>query len=208
LDVGSIRAIDYPEWVSNIVPVSKPDGRVRLCNDFWDLNKACRKDDFPLPNIDIIVDLIAGHTILSLMDSFSGYNQIRIAPEDQHKTTFTCPLGTFCWNVMPFGLKNARATYQHAMTTIFHVMMHVTMEDYVDDILAKSLTRESHLDVLEKVFQRLEHFKVRLNLKKCVFGVTSDKLLGFIVSVNEIEVDPAKVKAIMEMPLPKNITQL
>jgi len=96
LDVGFIRAIDYPEWISNIVPVSKPDGQVRLCNDFRDLNKACRKDDFPLPNINIIVDLTAGHTMLSLMDGFSGYNQIKIAPEDQHKTTFTCPWGTFC----------------------------------------------------------------------------------------------------------------
>jgi len=90
--------------------------------------------------------------MLSLMDGFSRYNQIRIAPEDQHKIAFTFSWGTFCWNVMPFGLKNAGATYQRAMTTIFHDMMHVSMEDYVDDILAKSLTRESHLDVLEKVF--------------------------------------------------------
>jgi len=96
LDVGFIRAIDYLEWVSNIVPVSKLDGRVRLCNDFRDLNKAYCKDDFLLPNIDIIVNLIAWHKMLSLMDGFLGYNQIKIAPEDQHKTTFTCPWGTFC----------------------------------------------------------------------------------------------------------------
>jgi len=161
-----------------------------------------------LPNIDIIVDLIAWHTMLSLMDGFSGYNQIRIAPEDQHKIAFSCPWGTFCWNVMPFGLKNIGATSQRAMTTIFHNMIHITMEDYVDDILAKSLTRESHLDVLEKIFQRLKQFKVRLKPKKCVFGVTSGKFLGFIVSTNGIEVDPTKVKAIMDMPPPKTLTQL
>jgi len=160
LDVGFIRPIDYLEWVLNIVLVAKIDGRVRICNDFRDLNKACPKDDFPLPNIDMIVNLTAGHTMLSLMDGFSGYNQIKITPEDQHKTAFTCPWGTYCWCVMPFGLKTAGATYQRAMTTIFHDMMHTIMEDYVDDILAKSLTREGHLAVLDKIFNRLEQFNV------------------------------------------------
>ena len=102
------------------------------------LNRACPKDDFPLPNIDMIVDMTVGYEMYSLMDGFSGYNQIKIAPTDQEKTTFTCSWGTFCWNVMPFGLKNAGATYQRAMTTIFHDMMHKNMEDYVDDTLEKS----------------------------------------------------------------------
>lgn len=90
------------------------------------------------------------------MDGFLGYNQIKITPEDQHKTTFTCPWGTYCWNVMPFGLKKAEATYQRAMTTLFHDMIHNIMEDYVDDILAKSQTRESHLAVLTHIFDQLE----------------------------------------------------
>lgn len=107
---------------------------------------------------------------------------------------------------MPFGLKNAGATYQHAMTTIFHEMMHTFMEDYVDDILVKSYTREGHLEILSKIFTRLDKFNVKLNPKKCVFGVTSAKLLGYIVSEKGIEVDPTKVKAIMEMPPPKNIS--
>ncbi|GLJ52539.1 hypothetical protein SUGI_1118050 [Cryptomeria japonica] len=169
LDVGFIRPIDYANWISNIMPVGKPNGGICICTDFRDLNKACPKDDFPLPNIDIIVDLTTGHAMLSLMDGFSRYNQIKIAPEDQHKTTFTCPWGTYCWNVMPFGLKNARATYQQEMTTIFHDMMHTMMEDYVDDLLAKSLTSEGHLDILDKIFDRLEQYHVRLNPKKCVF---------------------------------------
>lgn len=119
--------------------------------------------------------------MLSLMDGFLGYNQIKIAPEDQEKTTFTSPWGTFCWEVMTFGLKNTGATYQRAMTMIFHDMMHTFMEDYVDELLEKSFTREGHLEILDKIFTQLEKFNVRLNPKKCVFGVTSAKLLGYIV---------------------------
>lgn len=109
---------------------------------------------------------------------------------------------------MPFGLKNAGATYQRAMTMIFHNMMHTFMEDYVDDILASSYNREEHIEILEKIFDWLEQYKLWLNPKKCVFGVTSGKLLGYIVSARGIKVDPAKVKEIMEMTSPKNISQL
>lgn len=116
------------------------------------------------------------------MDGFSRYNQIKIAPEDQEKITFTCPWGTFYWNVMSFGLKNAGAIYQRAMTTIFHDMMHTIMEDYVGDILAKSHNREENLELLDKIFDRLEQYKLILKLKKCSFGVTSGKLLGYIIS--------------------------
>jgi hypothetical protein len=110
LDVGFIRPIDYVEWLSNIVPVSKLDGNIRVSTNFRDLNKAYPKDGFPLPNIDIIVDFMIGHGMLSLMDIFYSYNQIKIVSNDQ--TIFTYPWGTFFWNIMPFGLKNARAIYQ------------------------------------------------------------------------------------------------
>ncbi|GLJ28699.1 hypothetical protein SUGI_0565670 [Cryptomeria japonica] len=209
LDVGFIILVAYyPQWVSNIGPVSKPDKSIRICTKCKDLNNLCPKDGFPLPNINIIVDLTTGHSMFSLMDGFSRYNQIKIAPEDQEKTTFTCPWGTFCWNVMPFGLKNACATYQRSMTTIFHDMMHTFIEDYVDDILAKSYNREEHIEILENIFDRLEQYKLRLNPKKCAFGVTSGKLLGYNVLARGIEVDPTKVKAIMEIASPKNISQL
>lgn len=207
LEVGFIRLVAYPKWVSSIVPISKPNKSIRVCTHFRDLNKACPKDDFPLPNIDIIVDLSIGHEMFSLMDGFSGYNQIRIAPKDQEKTTFTCAWGTYCWNVMPFGLKNVGTTYQRAMMTIFHDMMHTFMEDYVDDILAKSHTRKEHLNILSKIFGRLERYQLRLNPKKCAFGVTSRKLLGYIISARGIDEDPRKVKAIMEMESPKDISQ-
>lgn len=109
---------------------------------------------------------------------------------------------------MPFGLKNAGTTYQRAMTTIFHDFMHTLMEDYVDDLLCKSVTRDSHLAILGPIFDQMETYKRRLNPKKCVFGVTAGKLLGYIVSHRGIEVDPAKVKAIMDMPPPSNLWQL
>lgn len=193
LDIRFIQPIDYAEWISNIVPISKLDKSIKICAYFIDLNKAYPKDDFPLPSIDTIVHLIAGHAILSLMESFSSYNQIKIELEDQDKTIFTCPWGTYFWNVMAFGLKNAGATYQWEISIIFHDIMHTFMEDCVDDLLVKSFTREGHLEILEKIFQRLEQFNVRLNPKKCVFGVTSGKILGYIVSKKGIEVDPTKV---------------
>jgi hypothetical protein len=104
---------------------------------------------------------------------------------------------------MPFGLKNVGATYQRAMTTLFHDMMHKEIEVYVDDMIAKSIDEEEHVEHLLKLFQRLRKYKLRLNPNKCTFGVRSGKLLGFIVSEKGIEVDPAKVKAIQEMPAPK-----
>ena len=104
----------------------------------------------------MIVDMTTGYEIYSLMDGFFGYNQIKIAPEDQEKTAFTCAWGTYCWNVMPFGLKNIGATYQRAMTTIFHDMMHKNMEDYVDDTLANSKRRYTHLDDLEVILYCME----------------------------------------------------
>lgn len=117
LDVIFIKPIDYPEWVSKIVLVGKTIGGIKICTDFSDLNKACSKDDFPLPNIDMIVDLAIGHEMLSL----------RIIEEDQHNMTFTAPWGIFCYQVMPFGLKNVGATYQRAMATIFHDLLHNIM---------------------------------------------------------------------------------
>ncbi|PKI48751.1 hypothetical protein CRG98_030852, partial [Punica granatum] len=108
---------NYSEWVANIVPVEKNDGRVRVCVDYRDLNKASPKDNFPLPHIDVLVDNTVRHTQFSFMDGFSGYNQIRMAEEDKIKTTFSTMWGTFYYQVMPFGLKNAGATYQRAMCT-------------------------------------------------------------------------------------------
>lgn len=148
------------------------------------------------------------YEMYSLMDGFFGYNQIEIVPRYQEKISFTCVWDTFYWNTISFGLKNVGSTYQRAMTTIFHDMMHRNMEDYVDDTLAKSKKRDTHLDGFCLILDCMEQFQLRLNPKKCVFGVTSGKFLGYIISAKGIEVYTKKVQAIMEMYPPKNISQL
>ena len=111
LQAGAIREVEYPEWLANVVLVKKENDKWRLCIDFTDINKACPKNSFPLPRIDLIVDATAGHELLSFMDAFSGYNQISMNPDDQEKTSFVTAQGTYCYRVMPFKLKNAGATY-------------------------------------------------------------------------------------------------
>ena len=190
--------------MANVIPIPKKDGKVRVCVDFRDLNKASPKDDFPLPHIDMLIDSTTGHPMLSFMDGFSWYNQILMAPEDMEKTSFITEWGTYCYRVMPFGLKNAGATYQIAATTLFHDMMHRDVEVYVDDMTVKFQDRADHLAALQRFFKRIRQFRLRLNPKKCTFGVTSGKLLGHIVSERGIEVDPKKIKAILDMPAPRN----
>lgn len=115
LDVKFIHPINYLDWISNMVSVKKSNGKICICIDFRDLNKACLKDDFPLPNIDNLVNSTTWYEILSLIDGFSRYNQIKITLEDQHKIIFITPWGTFYYKVIPFGLKNVGATYQREM---------------------------------------------------------------------------------------------
>ena len=192
--------VEYPEWLTNVVPVPKKDGKIRVCVDFCDLNKANPKDDFPLPHIDMLVESTTGHSMLSFMDGFSRYNQIMMALEDMEKTSFMTEWGTYCYRVMLFGLKNAGATYQRAITTLFHDMMHRDVEVYVDDMIVKSQDRVDHLSALQRFFERIRRFKLRLNPKKCTFRVTSGNLLGHIVSERGIKVDPEKIRAILDMP--------
>ena len=126
-----------------------------------------------------------------------------MAPEDMEKTSFITPWGTYCYKVMPFGLKNAGATYQRATTTLLHDLIHKEIEVYVDDMIVKSKDHEGHIPALWKFFERIQFYKLRLNPKKCTFGVTFGKLLRFIVSQKGIEVDPDKIKAIVEMKPPR-----
>ena len=111
ITAGFIKPIKHPTWLANIVPVKKKNGQVRICVDFRDLNKVCPKDEFPLPNMDVLIDSTSNHGIFSFMDGFSGYNQIKMATKDAEKTAFRTPFENFYYTVMPFGLKNAGATY-------------------------------------------------------------------------------------------------
>ncbi|PKU60192.1 RNA-directed DNA polymerase [Dendrobium catenatum] len=208
IDAGFIREEKYADWIANIVPVKKKNGQIRVCIDFRDLNKACPKDDFPLPVSELLVDNTSNYDMFSFMDGSSGYNQIKMAPEDKKHTSFRTPIGIFCYTVMPFGLKNAGATYQRAMTHIFDDLIHQKVECYVDDLVVKSLGRNDHLKDLRIVFERIRKFDLKMNPLKCAFGVSSGKFLGYVVRHRGIEIDPNKIKAITEMPPPRNLRQL
>ena len=199
LAAGFIKPIQHPRWLSNIVPVKKKNGQIRCCVDFKNLNKACPKDEFSLPNMDLLIDSAARSVIFSFMDGFNGYNQIRMAPKDAEKTAFKTPMGNFYYTIMPFGLKNAGTTYQRAMTAIFYDMMHQELGDYVDDIVFKLKKREEHFYVLKRVFERCRAFKLRMNPLKCAFGVSTGKFLGFLVHSIGIDVDPTKATTIVTM---------
>ena len=119
LAASFIQEVYYPDWLANVVLVKKENGKCRMCVDFIDLNSACPKDSFPLPRIDQLVDSIAGHKLLTFMDIFSGYNQIKMSKEDQEKTTFITTQELYCYKVMPFELKNAGVIYQRLVNKMF-----------------------------------------------------------------------------------------
>ena len=138
-----------------MVVVPKKGGKWRVCVDYTNFNEACPKDSFPLPLIDQIVDAIAWHSILSFLDAFSGYHQIPLHLPDMEKTTFITPHGLYYYNVMPFGLKNVRATYQRMVTKIFRPLMVKSMQVYIDDMLVKSKERLDHRRHLQETFKLL-----------------------------------------------------
>ena len=208
LQARAIREVEYPEWLANVVLVKKANGKWRLCIDFTDINRACPKDSFPLPQTDLIVDATIGHELLSFMDAFSGYNQISMDPVDQEKTSFITGQGTYCYRVMPFGLKNAGATYQRLVNRMFQKQIGTTMEVYIDDMLVKSTTAELHIAHLSEAFQILREYNMKLNLAKCAFGVSTGKFLGFIVNNRGIKANPDKIKAVLDMPSPSSIKEV
>ena len=205
LNIGSVREVQYPDWLANVVVVPKKNGKHKVCIDFTDLNKACPKDSFPLPHIDTLVDATSGHELLSFMDAFSGYNQILMHSDDQEKTSFITERGTYCYKVMPFGLKNAGATYQRLVNKMFYQHLGKTMEVYIDDMLVKSLKAVDHVSHLKQAFDLLREYNMKLNPEKCSFGVKSGKFLGYLVSKRGIEANPAQIKAVMEIPSPQNV---
>ncbi|XP_043705563.1 uncharacterized protein LOC122655434 [Telopea speciosissima] len=208
LDAGFIEEAIYPEWLSNVVMVPKPNGKWRMCIDFTDLNKACPKDYYPLPRINLLIDATAGHEMISFMDAYSGYNQIRMYEPDILKTSFIAGRDTYCYIRMPFGLKNAGASYQRLINYLFRHQIGHNVEVYVDDMLVKSLKSQDHIADLNEAFQVLRESKMRLNPAKCAFGVISGKFLGFMVSRRGIEANPSKIKAILEMHRPRRVKEL
>lgn len=171
LQAGFFNEVEYPRWLSNIVMVRKLTGRWRMCVDFTNLNLACPKDSYPLPSIGILVDRSARYGILSFMDAYSGYNQVKMCKEDEGKISFITEIGTFCYTVMPFGLKNTGVIFQRLMDKIFKKQIGNNIEVYVDDILVKSTDMESHWRDLEETFEKIRKAGIKLKPEKCSFGV-------------------------------------
>ncbi|XP_070029970.1 uncharacterized protein [Nicotiana sylvestris] len=173
LKIGSIHEVKYPNWLANTVVVPKKNGKWRVCVDYTDLKNVCPKDSFPLPHIDQLIDATAGHELLSFLDAYLGYNQIKMDPLDEEKTSFITDKGTYCYKVMPFGLKNAGATYQRLVTKMFQEQLGKTMEVYIDDMLVKSQQVGDHIQHMSDTFQILRKFNMKLNPEKCAFSVSS-----------------------------------
>ena len=182
LKVGFIREVKYPEWLANVVVVPKKEGKWRECIDYTDLNDVCPKNSFPLPHIDQIVDASTRHGMLSFLNAFSRYHQIPMHQPDVEKTSFITPHGLFCYNVMPFGLKNAWATYQRVVTKMFRPFLGKTMEVCIDDMLVKFKERPYHTTHLQQTFELLKAYGMKLNPIKCVFGISVGQFLGFMMT--------------------------
>nr|CAE03895.1 OSJNBb0026I12.3 [Oryza sativa Japonica Group] len=177
----------------------------RMCIDYQKLNKATKKDNFPLPVIDEMLERLANHSLFCFLDGYSGYHQIPIHPKDQCKTTFTCPYGTYAYRRMSFGLCNAPASFQRCMMSIFSDMIEAIMEVFMDDFSLYGKTFDHCLQNLDKVFQRCQEKDLVLNWEKCHFMVHEGIVLGHRVSERGIEVDRAKIEVIDQLPPPVNI---
>jgi hypothetical protein len=205
LSAGFIREVFHLEWLANLVLVKKKNKKWRMFVDYTSLNKACPKDPFPLPRIDPVVDSTAGCETLCFLDAYSRYHQIAMCIEDQLTTSFITPFGAYYYQTMPFGLKNAGATFQRCMRRIFGELICRIIEAYVDDIVVKLKKTGDLVPDLIEVFAKVQQHGVKLNSEKCVFGVLRGMLLGFVVSEHGIEANPEKISAIMDMGPIKNL---
>eukprot|EP00253_Pinus_taeda_P005869 PITA_05869 len=208
LDVNFIYPISDSKWVSPLVVVQKKNGKWRICVDYRELNKATQKDHFPLPFIDQVLDTLAGKKLFSFLDGFSGYNQIQIAPEDQDKTTFTCPWGTFAYRVLPFGLCNGPATFQRAILSIFSDLINEGLEVFMDDFTPYEDEFHPALETLEKVLQRCIATRLCLSHERCYMMMTEGLILGHYISTAGIQVDLAKIQILLLIPTPTTQTEV
>ena len=163
-----------------------------------------------MPIAEILINAAAGHKMMSFMDGNAGYNQIFMAPEDVHKTAFRVPgaVGLFEYLVMTFGLKNAGATYQRAMNYIFHDLIGKLVEIYIDDVVVKSTSAGGHLEDLRQVLEYTRKFGLKMNPKKCAFGVSAGQFLGFLVHERGIEIGLKSQEAVRTMRPPTTKKEL
>jgi hypothetical protein len=173
LAAGFIRECKHPVWLANPVLVPKKTGGLSMCIDYTDLNKHCPKDPFPLPRINQVVDSTAGSILLCFLGFYSGYHQIALYLDDEDKMTFITPHGIYCYKVMTFGLKNARATYQKTIPKCLKSQIRKNGEAYVHDVVVKTTEEDQLITDLTATFANLREFQWKLNSTKCVFGLPS-----------------------------------
>ena len=178
----AIREVFFSKCLSNTVVVKKKNGKWQVCVNFIDLNRSCLKDSFLVSKIDQLVDAMCGHPRMSFLDAFQGYHQIVLVAEEHEKTSFITPEGNYHYTVMPFKLKNARATYKRMMTRMFRDKIGSIVEVYIDDMIVKSQENHRHVKDLEETFEILRQHKLCLNADKCAFGVGARKLLGYMIT--------------------------
>jgi len=207
LSAGHIKEIQYPEWLAKLVLVKKANGKWRMCVDFTNLNKAFPKDSYSLPNIGALVDNVSGCRLLSFLDAFSGYNQIWMHPREECKTAFMKKLSYYCYKVMPFGLKNADATYQRLTDKVLAPMIGRNVQVYVDDMVVTSQVKDQHVANLDELFTMIAKYKLKLNPEKCVFRVEAGKFLGFLLTEQGIEANPEKCATIIAMRSPISVKE-
>jgi hypothetical protein len=193
-NAGFIREIKTSTWVSNLVIIPKKNTNVRrVCVNYTSLSKHCPKDPFPLPHIDQIIDSTAGCARLFFLDAYLGYNLIKLKVEDEEKTAFITPYGIFCYQVIPFGLKNAGATYQRMMQNCLGSQIGQNIQVYMNDVVITTRKEDSLITNLKETFDNLDRYKLKLNPTKCSFGVPAGQLLRFLVSARGIEANPEKI---------------
>ncbi|GKD16414.1 reverse transcriptase domain-containing protein, partial [Tanacetum coccineum] len=198
-----MKEVHYHSWLSNPVMVKKHNNSWRMCVDLKDLNKACPKDGYPLPEIDWEVESLCEYPFKCFLDAYKGYHQIKMAKEDEEKTTFITSQGIFCYSKMPFGLKNASATYQRLVDKAFQKQIGRNLEAYVDDLVIKSCTKQEVIRDVEETFRTLRKINMKLNPKKCTFGMREEVFLGYKVNSDGLMVCPDKVEAVLCLPSPK-----
>jgi hypothetical protein len=223
LHAGIIYPIPHSDWFSPVQVVPKKGGMTiiennknelipqctitgwRMCIDYRKLNAATKKDHFPLPFINEMLEQLAKHSFFYVLDGYSGYHQIPNHPDDQSMMTFTCPYGTYAYRRMSFGLCNAPASFQRCMMSIFSDIIEEIMEVFMDDFSIYGKTFDHCLENLDKVLQRYQEKNLVLNLEKCHFIAREGIILGHLVSERGIEVDNAKIEVIKKLPPLVNI---
>ncbi|GJX76172.1 reverse transcriptase domain-containing protein [Tanacetum coccineum] len=203
VDAGIMKEVHYHSWLSNPVMVKKHDETWRMCVDFKDLNNACPKDCYPLPEIDWKIESLCGYPFKCFLDAYKGYHQIKMAKENEEKTAFTTSQGIFCYLKMPFGLKNTRPTYQRLVDKAFQRQIRRNLEVYVDDLVIKIHTEEEIIHDITEAFKTLRQINMKLNQKKCSFGMQEGMFLGYKVNTDGLKVCSEKADVVLSFPSPR-----